>query len=153
MKKLLFTGFLLALLSGHAQAQTVPQYCNASAQYDTGVLGTTKLVSAPTIGAIFVCGFTFVSSATATIGVGLTYSTPGVVNSSGLGGNLLVTQAVQTKLTPAFQFISPTSLQVLVDHQPSYDGIFVPPGNQLNITTSLATGPIQAIVYYWTQNP
>ncbi len=154
MKKLMLAllGVLIAP-AAHAQGVSPAQYCNGAATYDTAVLGTTKIVSAPIIGGIYVCGYAFGSITTSTLSVKLTYSTAGVVNSSGLGGNVLITGAAQNSITPGWTFISATSAQFMVDHPATYNGLFVPNGNQLNITTAVGTGTVQAIVYYWTQNP
>lgn len=152
MKKFLIAVGLL-LWSLPAQAQQPPLYCNAAAVYDTSVIGSIKIVNAPNIGGIYVCGFSVGSVATATISVKFTYSTSGVLYTNTTGFNPLVTGALQTPITPAWTFVSPTVGQFLVDHPGTYNGLFVPPGNQLNVTTSLATGPIQSILYYWTQNP
>ncbi len=143
------------LLATEAQAQGVSQaqYCNGAAVYDTAVVGSTKLVSAPIVGGIYVCGYSIGSVATSTISVKLTYSTPGVVTTNTTSFGPLVTLAQQVPITPGWTFISATGAQFLVDHPPSFNGLFVPNGNQLNLTTSVNTGTIQAIVYFWTQNP
>lgn len=153
MKKLLFCISALALYATNAQAQqnTSPNYCNAAAFYDTAGVGSTKLVNAPLIGGIYICGFTFGFFATTTISAQLTYSTAGVVNTNNTLGIPLVTGAAQVPITPNWRFTTATTY--LVDHPNSYNGLFIPNGNQLNITTSVATGAVQAIVYYWTQNP
>ncbi len=155
MKKLLFCLCALVLFSGHAQAQGVSpaQYCNGAAVYDTAVVGTTKLVSAPIIGGIYVCGYALGSIATSTITIKLTYSTSGVVTTNTTSFGPLVTGAAQNAITPGWTFVSATQGQFLVDHPATFNGLFVPNGNQLNITTGVNTGTIQAIVYYWTQNP
>ncbi len=75
------------------------------------------------------------------------------MNTSGIGAAPIVTGAGQTAISPGWTFISSTTAQFLVDHPDAYSGLFVPNGNQLNLTTSTNTGTIQAIVYYWTQNP
>jgi hypothetical protein len=154
MKRLILA-LLGALVATGAQAQqnTSPNYCNGAAIYDTAVVGSTKLVSAPTIGGIYVCGYAIGSVATSTISAKLTYSTPGVVTTNTTGFNPLITGALQVPISPGWTFISATGAQFLVDHPASYNGLFVPNGNQLNLTTSVNTGTIQAIVYYWTQNP
>ncbi len=151
--------FILAmlgiLLATEAEAQGVSQaqYCNGAAVYDTAVVGTTKLVSAPIVGGIYVCGYAIGSVATSTIGVKLTYSTSGVFTTNTLDNHPLITGALQTSITPGWTFISATGAQFLVDHPATFNGLFVPNGNQLNLTTSVNTGTIQAIVYFWTQNP
>ena len=147
---------LLGVLMGSAaQAQGVSQaqYCNGAAVYDTAVVGTTKLVSAPIVGGIYVCGYAIGSIATSTIVVKLTYSTPGVVTTNTTSFGPLVTGAGQVGITPGWTFVSATAAQFLVDHPATFNGLFVPNGNQLNLTTSVNTGSIQAIIYYWTQNP
>ncbi len=144
-----------ALATSAAQAQGVSQaqYCNGAAVYDTAVVGSTKLVSAPIVGGIYVCGYSIGTIATSTISVKLTYSTPGVVTTNTTSFGPLVTGAAQVGITPGWTFVSATSAQFLVDHPATFNGLFVPNGNQLNLTTSVNTGTIQAIVYFWTQNP
>ncbi len=154
MKKAWLCLFAILLsFSAHAQGVSQAQYCNGAAVYDTAVVGSTKLVSAPIVGGIYVCGYAIGSIATSTISAKLTYSTPGVVTTNTTSFGPLVTGALQTSITPGWTFISPTSGQFLVDHPATFNGLFVPNGNQLNLTTSVNTGTIQAIVYFWTQNP
>ncbi len=151
MKRTILSLAMLCLaLPAQAQEATA-KHCNAAAVYDTAILGNLKIVTAPSIGGIYVCGFIFGSTTTATLGVKLTYSTAGVVTTGPAGGT--VTGAVFNTLTPGFTFISSTTSQFLVDSSAEYKGIFVPQGNQLNVTTSVATGPVTGMVYYWTQNP
>ncbi len=145
-------GLLLAT-EARAQGVSQAQYCNGAAVYDTAVVGSTKLVSAPIVGGIYVCGYSIGSVATSTIVAKLTYSTPGVVTTNTTSFGPLVTQALQVPITPGWTFISATGAQFLVDHPATFNGLFVPNGNQLNLTTSVNTGTIQAIVYFWTQNP
>ncbi len=141
---------LLALcLQARAQEKATAIRCNAAAIYETAVVGTTKLVSAPQTGALYVCGFMFGSSASSTISTRLSYSTGGVFTTNTLDSHPLITGALQVPITPAFSVTSPTI--VVNDTSSAYRGLYVPAGNQLNITTSVATGTIQAIVYYFQQ--
>lgn len=154
MKKLLLAlcGVLIAT-AAQAQYINTAIRCNAAAIYDTSVLGSLEVVNNPQIGGIYVCGYTFGSVTTATTSVKLTYSTPGVVNTSGIGAQAVVTGALQVPITPGWTFVSATNPSFLADTSSAYRGLFVPNGNQLNVTTSGSTSPIQGTIYYWTQNP
>ena len=143
---------LLSCLPAAAQEKATAVRCNAAAVYDTAVVGTTKLVNAPQIGDIYVCGFMFGSAASSSaIRMGLTYSTPGVFTTNTLDNHPLVTGAAQVPVTPAFTITSPTI--VANDTSSAYRGLHVPAGFQLNVTTSVATGTVQALIYYFTQSP
>lgn len=141
----------LFLSPAYAQEKATAVRCNAAVIYETAVVGSTKLVNAPVAGGIYVCGFMFGSSSSATISARLSYSTPGVFTTNTTGFNPLVTGAAQVAITPAWSVTSPTI--VANDTSSAYRGLYVPPGNQLNITTSVATGSMQALIYYFTQNP
>jgi hypothetical protein len=144
-------GIVLALLSlpARAQEKATAIRCNAAAIYETAVVGSTRLVGAPVTGGIYVCGFMFGSAASATISARLSYSTSGIIVTSTVGAGPVVTGAAQVPITPAFSVTSPTI--VVNDTSSAYRGLYIPPGNQLNITTSVATGTMQALVYYFQQ--
>jgi hypothetical protein len=88
-------------------------------------------------GGIYVCGYIF-SVPTVTLNAGLTYSAS-VQGTVGVGAAL-------TKITPSWNFATPT----IADSSSAWRGIYVPPGNGLNITTT-ATGTMRAIIYYFQQ--
>ncbi len=150
MKRLLsLFALLLSCLPLQAQEKATAIRCNAVAIYETAVVGSTKLVSAPQTGALYICGFMFGSSASSTISARLSYSTGGVFTTNTLDNHPLITGALQVPITPAFSVTSPTI--VVNDTSSAYRGLYVPAGNQLNVTTSVATGTMQAIVYYFQQ--
>ncbi len=147
-------GLVAALgLATTASAQVgtggTPTFCNAAVVYDTNQLGTTQLVAPPQAGAIYVCGFIIGQAASAQT-VTLNYST-------GVGGVAIaptpavVVQALTPHLSPILQLTSSTIGLPYTDNSSNFRGLYVPPGNGLNITTS-ATQQTQAIIYYYQQN-
>lgn len=106
MKRIILSLAMLCLAVPAQAQEATAKHCNAAAVYDTAILGNVKLVNAPTVGGIYVCGFIFGSISTATVGVKLTYSTAGLAITGPQGG---INGAVFTTLTPGFTFISSTT--------------------------------------------
>jgi hypothetical protein len=129
MRLLLALALICGLASpALAQSQTTIVPCTGVATYDASTSGATKLVSAKETNGIYVCGYTF--NSTASVKVQLQFGT-GTACGTGT-----------TNLTPAYQ-LSP----VVADPSPAFRGMYVPPGNDLCISTS-AGQPVQAVVYF-----
>ena len=126
---------LLLCVAGGAAAQGVSASqlfgCNQAAQYDASTMGATKLVSGVANKQIYVCGFSFFSAGTASVGL-----------DGGTGGTC---GANTVEVTPSFQM---TANGQIVDHQSFYAGLPpVPASSDLCIDVS-AMVAVQAIVYY-----
>jgi hypothetical protein len=129
----------MAVLVGRAGAQWVGDEvtCNAAVFYDTAVNGTTTLVTANPTGGIYVCGFDIsAAAATATVKVQFSYATA-------------TAGALQTPITPNFTFTSVTT--ALVDSASPWRGLYVPAGENPEITTN-ATQSIQGVLFYYQQS-
>jgi hypothetical protein len=131
----LFLAPLLGLAAGPANAQGVSPNqmfgCNQAVIYDTSASGTTNVVTGTANRRIYVCGFSFWSGGTGTIG--LVYGTGGTCGTG------------QNEVTPAFSLTAQTGI---VDHLPVYTGLPpVPASNDLCISTGTSVA-MQAIVYF-----
>lgn len=113
--------------------------CNAQVSFDiaSNAKGNVVLINSPTIGGIFICGYTMMTSSA--INVGLVWGTA-------------TTAAVTGSISPLWAFPTVTAATtVLVDSSSAFRGAYVPAGNALMINASTGA-PIQAVVYFMQEN-
>ncbi len=147
MKRFLaFAVLLLSCLPAAAQDRATAVRCNASVVYNTATLGSLKLINAPTIGGIYICGF-IIAPTTVTLGTGAGF----VYSTATFPSPTLNLGALTPAITPIFQFTTITN-SAIIDSSSAFRGMYVPPGNSVFLATT-ATSSIQAILYYFTQQP
>lgn len=139
--RVLLAAALLCLPIG-AQAQVGSNSatrCNASISFDiaSNAKGNTVLVNSPTVGGIFICGYTMMTSSA--VNAGLIYGTA-------------TTAAVTGSISPLWAFPTVTAATtVLVDSSSAFRGAYVPAGNALMLSASTGA-PLQAVIYYLQEN-
>ncbi len=147
MRKILVAIALALFLSpAYAQEKATAIRCNAAALYNTATAGAVKLINAPTIGGIYICGFV-IAPTTVSLGTsaGFVYSTATFPSPT------INLQALSPAITPLFSWTTITSWPV-IDSSSAFRGMYVPPGNSVYLATGSATSSIQAILYYFTQS-
>lgn len=139
MKKLLIALLLLASGPAWAQEKATAVRCNAAANGNIALNGNTVVVTSPTLGGIYICGYAL--------------SAAGQALSATIGFGTAATGASFTSLTQAWA-LSPTLAfgnPAAYDESSAYRGLYVPPGNALLINQS-TTATMGYTIYYFQEN-
>ncbi len=138
-------GLWFLIVPAFAQEKATAIRCNAAAIYDTATSGAVKLINAPQTGGIYICGF-MIAPVTVTFGTGVSF----VYSTATFASPTINLQALSPAITPQFQWTTITNGSV-VDSSSAFRGLYVPPGNNVYLSTGSATSSIKAILYYFQQ--